>query len=66
MGEQMNEAQESFITVMIDKKVLVSIYLSSGLKLVGTIYKSDEGVLLIKNAKKETQMIYKHAISTIM
>jgi RNA chaperone Hfq len=62
----MNEAQESFIKIMIEKKVLVSIYLSSGLKLVGTIYKSDEGVLLIKNAKKETQMIYKHAISTIM
>jgi len=44
--------------------VPVSIYLVNGIKLQGHIESFDQFVVLLKNAV--SQMIYKHAISTIV
>jgi host factor-I protein len=42
----------------------VSIFLISGIKLHGVIDKYDQNVILLKNSI--TQMIFKHAVSTIV
>lgn len=43
----------------------VSIYLVNGIKLQGVISGSDDYVIILKSTISH-QMIYKHAISTIM
>jgi host factor-I protein len=42
----------------------VSIYLVNGIKLQGQVDSFDQYVILLKNTV--TQMVYKHAISTIV
>jgi host factor-I protein len=42
----------------------VSIYLVSGIKLQGQIESFDQFVILLRNAV--SQMVYKHAISTVV
>ena len=44
--------------------VPVSIYLVNGIKLQGQVDSFDQYVILLKNTV--TQMVYKHAISTIV
>jgi host factor-I protein len=44
--------------------VPVSIYLVNGIKLQGQIESFDQYVVLLKNTV--TQMVYKHAISTVV
>lgn len=56
--------ETTFLTSLRDNKVSVSIFLVSGIKLHGTIEQLDEGVILLKNGM--TQMVYKHAISTVV
>ena len=56
--------QDSFLSDLASKKVSVSIYLVNGIKLHGAIETFDESVILLKNSV--SQLIYKHAISTIV
>ena len=56
--------QDSFLSDLVSKKVSVSIYLVNGIKLHGAIETFDESVILLKNSV--SQLIYKHAISTIV
>jgi host factor-I protein len=42
----------------------VSIYLVNGIKLQGQVESFDQYVVLLKNTV--TQMVYKHAISTVV
>ena len=56
--------QDPFLNVLRREKVPVSIYLVSGIKLQGQIESFDSFVILLKNTV--SQMIYKHAISTIV
>ena len=56
--------QDPFLNVLRREKVPVSIYLVSGIKLQGQIESFDNFVILLKNSV--SQMIYKHAISTIV
>ena len=46
------------------ERILVSIYLVNGIKLQGQIESFDQFVVLLKN--QVSQMVYKHAISTIV
>jgi len=46
------------------ERVPVSIYLVNGIKLQGQIESFDQFVVLLKNSV--SQMIYKHAISTVV
>lgn len=56
--------EEEFINVLIESKNTVSIFLVSGIKLDGSILKSDNsGLVLEYNGR--TQLVYKSAISTI-
>lgn len=56
--------QDSFIETLKTDKVPVSVFLVNGIKLHGMIDGFDEQVVMLKNGI--TQMIYKHAISTIV
>lgn len=56
--------QDPFLNALRKEKLPVSIYLVNGIKLQGQIDAFDQFVILLKNTV--SQMVYKHAISTIV
>ncbi|WP_292758548.1 RNA chaperone Hfq [Methylophaga sp. UBA2689] len=56
--------QDPFLNALRRENVSVSIYLVNGIKLQGQIDSFDQFVILLKNSVN--QMVYKHAISTIV
>jgi host factor-I protein len=56
--------QDPFLNALRRENVSVSIYLMNGIKLQGQIDSFDQFVILLKNTVN--QMVYKHAISTIV
>ena len=56
--------EESFIRSLCKENIPVSIFLINGIKLHGIITDVDERTIMLKNGI--TQMIYKHAISTVV
>lgn len=56
--------QDPFLNALRRERVPVSIFLVNGIKLQGQIESFDNFVVLLKNSV--SQMIYKHAISTIV
>ncbi len=66
MKSQQNgdQLQEPFLNALRKQKIPVSIYLTNGIKLQGQIESFDRFALQLKAGV--TQMIYKHAIMTIV
>ncbi|AFA41413.1 RNA-binding protein [Wigglesworthia glossinidia endosymbiont of Glossina morsitans morsitans (Yale colony)] len=56
--------QDPFLNTLRRERIPVSIYLVNGIKLQGHIESFDQFVILLKNSI--SQMIYKHAISTVV
>ncbi len=56
--------QDPFLNQLRREHVPVSIYLVNGIKLQGQVESFDQYVILLRNTV--TQMVYKHAISTIV
>ncbi|MBD3610487.1 MAG: RNA chaperone Hfq [Gammaproteobacteria bacterium] len=56
--------QDPFLNALRKEKIPVSIFLVNGIKLQGQIDSFDQFVVLLKNTV--SQMVYKHAISTIV
>ena len=56
--------QDPFLNALRREHVPVSIYLVNGIKLQGQVESFDQYVVLLRNTV--TQMVYKHAISTIV
>jgi host factor-I protein len=56
--------QDPFLNTLRKERVPVSIYLVNGIKLQGQVESFDQFVVLLKNTVN--QMVYKHAISTIV
>lgn len=56
--------QEPFLNALRKDRIPVSVYLVNGIKLQGQIESFDQFVVLLRNSV--SQMIYKHAISTIV
>ena len=56
--------QEPFLNALRKERIPVSIYLVNGIKLQGQIDSFDQFVILLRNSV--SQMVYKHAISTIV
>lgn len=56
--------QDPYLNALRKERVPVSIYLVNGIKLQGQIESFDAFVVLLRN--NISQMIYKHAISTIV
>ena len=56
--------QDPFLNALRKERIPVSIYLVTGIKLQGQVESFDQFVILLKN--NLSQMVYKHAISTIV
>ena len=56
--------QDPFLNALRKERVPVSIYLVNGIKLQGQIDSFDQFVVLLRNSV--SQMVYKHAISTVV
>ena len=57
--------QDAFLNVVRKEKTAITIYLMSGVKLSGRIRSFDKFCLILENNHQE-QLIFKHAISTII
>lgn len=64
MGTKGQLLQDPYLNILRKEHIPVSIYLVNGIKLQGHIDSFDQYVVLLKNSV--TQMVYKHAISTIV
>ena len=56
--------QDPYLTALRKERVPVSIFLVNGIKLQGQIESFDQFVVLLRNTV--SQMVYKHAISTVV
>ena len=56
--------QDPYLNALRKERVPVAIYLVNGIKLQGQIESFDQFAILLKNTV--TQMVYKHAISTVV
>ncbi|TBR44718.1 RNA chaperone Hfq [Marinomonas agarivorans] len=56
--------QDPYLNTLRKERVPVSIFLVNGIKLQGQIDSFDQFVIVLKNTV--SQMVYKHAISTIV
>ena len=56
--------QDTFLNALRKEHTPVSIFLVNGIKLQGRIDSFDQYVIMLKNTM--VQMVYKHAISTIV
>lgn len=59
-----NDIERAFLSALASEGVPVSIFLVSGIKLHGVVGDFDDEVVMLKNTI--TQMVYKHAISTVV
>ncbi len=64
MNQKGQMLQDPFLNALRKEHVAVSIYLVNGIKLQGQVDSFDQYVILLKNTV--TQMVYKHAISTVV
>ncbi len=64
MANKSQNLQDNFLNQLRKEKVTVVVYLTNGVRLKGVIKGFDNFVVLLKEAN--LQMIYKHAISTII
>jgi len=56
--------QDPFLNLLRQEHIPCSVYLVNGIKLQGTVESFDQYVILLRNTV--TQMVYKHAVSTIV
>ena len=56
--------QDPFLNAVRKERTPVSIFLVNGIKLQGTVDSFDQFVVMLKSTV--SQMVYKHAISTIV
>ena len=56
--------QDTFLNTLRKEHTPVSIFLVNGIKLQGRVDSFDQYVVMLKNTM--VQMVYKHAISTIV
>ena len=56
--------QDPYLNYLRKERIPVSIFLVNGIKLQGQVESFDQFVILLKNTV--SQMVYKHAISTVV
>jgi host factor-I protein len=65
MGKQLNNLQDIFLNYTRKNKVEITIFLVNGVPLKGKVLSFDNFTILIEVDKKQN-LIYKHAISTMV
>lgn len=63
-GAMPNNLQDNYLNQLRKDKTPVVIYLANGVRLKGTIKGFDNFVIILKEATQ--QLIYKHAVSTVV
>ncbi len=61
----LQSAETDFLNDIKDNKIAVTVFLINGVKLQGVITFFDDNSLLLRR-DGHTQLIFKHAVSTIM
>jgi host factor-I protein len=61
---RISSLQDPFLNALRKEKVSVSVYLVNGIKLQGQVEAFDQFCIVLRNTVN--QMVYKHAISTIV
>lgn len=64
MSNKAQLLQDPFLNVLRKERIPVSLYLVNGIKLQGQIESFDQYVIMLRNTV--TQMVYKHAVSTVV
>ncbi len=59
------EIENKFLNLLKDKEISVTVFLVNGVKLQGIVTRFDDATLSLRR-DGHTQLIYKHAVSTIM
>ena len=62
---QNRQFEKDFLQALCDQGVTVAIYLVNGIKLQGNIVSFDDHVVLL-GSQTSNQMIFKHAMSTVV
>lgn len=65
MSQELQDVQSDFLNDIRKNKVSVTVFLVNGVKLQGIITWFDNFSLLLRR-DGHTQLLYKHAVSTIM
>ncbi len=65
MEKQPQNIQDGFLNSARKEKTLVTVYLLSGVKLTGRIRSFDKYSLILESNSQE-QMVFKHAIATVV
>ena len=63
--EQRQPLQDTFLRHVREHKVPVTVFLTNGVRLQGTVTAFDSYSLLLSR-DRQAQLVYKHAISTIL
>ena len=63
--ERSQNVQEAFLNAIRKEKIAVTVFLINGVKLQGIVTWFDNFSLLLKR-EAHVQLVYKHAVSTIM
>ncbi|CBI76514.1 host factor-I protein [Bartonella clarridgeiae 73] len=65
MAERSQHLQDMFLNTVRKQKISITIFLVNGVKLTGIVTSFDNfSILLCRDG--HTQLVYKHAVSTIM
>ncbi|MGM0607506.1 MAG: RNA chaperone Hfq [Candidatus Muiribacteriota bacterium] len=64
MSNKLN-LQDIFLEKVIEKRIEILIFLTNGIKLRGAIKSFDSFTILMEDKEKQ-QLIFKHAISTLV
>lgn len=59
--------QDDYLNNLLENHLQISVYLINGIKLSGVIAAFDSNVIILSDSKSTVQqLIYKHAVSTIV
>ena len=58
--------QDLFLNNARKERIAVTIYLMNGVQVKGHVKGFDSYIILLEDEKKQQNMIYKHAVSTII
>ncbi|MBK4739138.1 RNA chaperone Hfq [Noviherbaspirillum sp. DKR-6] len=64
MDQQLKSLQNQFLQKLRDNKTPISIFLVNGIRIHGRIESFDKYVVAVRS--EVTQLVYKHAISTVI
>lgn len=64
---QHEHIESNYLEKLLNENSTVAVYLINGIKLSGVVSAHDANTLLLKDSKSTVeQLIYKHAISTVV